>query len=113
MPVIGDHCGMVEAAHSINEPYFRALLRLVGEDTFACRFQRRSAVSKQFTRPGAAQTLVRANPERLNGGTDWPHPSIHAEVMPDGGRLLDLFGLDVIQRRRRILVDTSVRLFGI
>jgi len=27
--------------------------------------------------------------------------------------LLDLFGLDVIQRRRRILVDTSVRLFGI
>ena len=42
MPVIGDHCGMVEAAHSINEPYFRALLRLVGEDTFASRFQRRT-----------------------------------------------------------------------
>ncbi len=24
-------------------------------------------------------------------GTDWPHPSIPAEVMPDDGHLLDLF----------------------
>ena len=35
--------------------------------------------------------LLRANPERLMWGTDWPHPSIPAEVMPDDGHLLDLF----------------------
>jgi len=24
-------------------------------------------------------------------GTDWPHPSIPGEIMPDDGHLLDLF----------------------
>jgi predicted TIM-barrel fold metal-dependent hydrolase len=35
--------------------------------------------------------LVRANPERLLWGTDWPHPQIAARVMPDDGHLIDLF----------------------
>jgi predicted TIM-barrel fold metal-dependent hydrolase len=42
-------------------------------------------------------------------GTDWPHPSIPAEVMPDDGHLLDLTPDE--QMRRRILVDTPARLF--
>ena len=47
-------------------------------------------------------------------GTDWPHPSIPGEIMPDDGHLLGLFhdwtpdpGM-----RRHILVDTPARLFG-
>jgi len=48
-------------------------------------------------------------------GTDWPHPSIAAEVMPDDGHLLDLFyaWTPDEQTRRRILVETPERLFGI
>ena len=58
--------------------------------------------------------LVRANPERLMWGSDWPHPSIAAQIMPDDRHLLDLFfewtpDGDV---RRRILVETPARLFG-
>ncbi len=58
--------------------------------------------------------LIRANPDRLMWGTDWPHTSIPAEVMPDDGHLLDLFQAwtpdpDV---RGRILVETPARLFG-
>jgi predicted TIM-barrel fold metal-dependent hydrolase len=47
------------------------------------------------------------------GGTDWPHPSIAAEAMPDDGHLLD-FCHDWTpdeKTRRRILVDTPARLF--
>ena len=60
------------------------------------------------------QALLRANPERLLWGTDWPHPSIAAAVMPDDGHLLDLFYAWTPDEatRRRILVETPARLFG-
>jgi predicted TIM-barrel fold metal-dependent hydrolase len=47
-------------------------------------------------------------------GTDWPHPSIPAAVMPDDGHLLDLFHAWTPDEnmRRQILVDTPQRLFG-
>ncbi len=46
-------------------------------------------------------------------GTDWPHPQIAAELMPDDGQLVDLFHqwTPKIEDRRRILVDTPARLF--
>jgi predicted TIM-barrel fold metal-dependent hydrolase len=58
--------------------------------------------------------LLRANPERLIWGTDWPHPSIPAEAMPDDGHLLDLFHdwTPDPNVRLRILVETPTRLFG-
>ena len=36
------------------------------------------------------EALVRANPDQLVWGSDWPHPRIEGE-MPDAGHLLDLF----------------------
>ena len=58
--------------------------------------------------------LVAANPERLMWGTDWPHPSIPVDVMPDDGHLLDLFHdwTPDAQVRRQVLVETPTRLFG-
>ena len=35
-------------------------------------------------------TLVRANPEALVWGGDWPHPRVEGE-MPDAGHLFGLF----------------------
>jgi predicted TIM-barrel fold metal-dependent hydrolase len=60
------------------------------------------------------EALIAANPERLMWGTDWPHPSIPADFMPDDGHLLDLFHdwTPDQQMRRRILVGTPARLFG-
>jgi hypothetical protein len=57
--------------------------------------------------------LLRANPERLLWGTDWPHPSIDADVMPDDGQLVDLFHQWTPDKRARqlILVETPGRLF--
>jgi 2-pyrone-4,6-dicarboxylate lactonase len=118
MPVIVDHYGMVEAARGVNEPNFQALVKLVGEGAVHVKLSAPYRVSTQFPDYADAcvlhQALVAANPERLLWGTDWPHPSIAAAVMPDDGHLLDLFfdWTPEEATRRRILVETPQRLFG-
>jgi predicted TIM-barrel fold metal-dependent hydrolase len=118
LPVIVDHYGMADAARGVNEPNFQALLKLVGEGAVHVKVSAPYRVSTQFPDYADArllhEALVRANPERLMWGTDWPHPSIAAAAMPDDGHLLDLFlewtpDADV---RRKILVETPQRLFG-
>lgn len=58
--------------------------------------------------------LLRANRERFIWGTDWPHPQIAAELMPDDGHLVDLFNrwTPDPKDKIRILIDTPARLFG-
>ncbi len=117
MPVIVDHMLMVPAELGVNEPNFQALLRLVGEGQVHVKVSAPYRLSTNFpdypdVRP-FHEALVRANPERLMWGTDWPHPSIPAEIMPDDGHLLDLFHDWTPDERMRqtILVDTPTRLF--
>jgi 2-pyrone-4,6-dicarboxylate lactonase len=118
MPVIVDHLGMVPAARGVDEENFQALLKLVGEGRAYVKLSAVYRLSTQFPDYADARplhdALVRANPERLLWGTDWPHPSIAAEAMPDDGHLVDLFHdwTSDEKIRRRILVDTPARLFG-
>ena len=118
MPVIVDHYGMVAASSGINEPNFQALLKLVGEGHVHVKVSAPYRISKRYPDYADAralhEALVRANPERLMWGTDWPHPWIPAAVMPDDGHLLDLLfdWTPDETNRRRILVKTPARLFG-
>jgi 2-pyrone-4,6-dicarboxylate lactonase len=118
LTVIVDHLGMVPAAQGVNDPNFQALLNLVDDGHAYVKLSAVYRLSTQFPDYPDAQplhdALLAANPERLMWGTDWPHPSIPAAVMPDDGHLLDLFHAWTPgeQTRRRILVDTPARLFG-
>ncbi len=118
MPVIVDHLGMVPAVQGVGDANFQALLKLVGEGHVYVKLSAVYRFSTQYPDYADARVLhdalVRANPERLMWGTDWPHPSIPAEVMPDDGHLLDLFHDWTPHQavRRRILVDTPARLFA-
>ena len=93
-------------------------MKLVGEGAVHVKLSAPYRVSTQFPDYADARALhellVAANPERLMWGTDWPHPSIAADVMPDDGHLLDLFFDWTPDEtvRRRILVETPQRLFG-
>jgi 2-pyrone-4,6-dicarboxylate lactonase len=117
LPVIVDHYGMVQAARGVNEPNFQALLRLVGDGHAYVKVSAPYRVSKLYPDYADAcalhQALVAASPERLMWGTDWPHPSIPADVMPDDGHLLDLLFDWTPEEavRRKILVETPQRLF--
>jgi len=118
MPVVVDHMLHIPAARSVNDANFRALVKLVGEGHLYAKVSAPYRLSNQFPDyPNAKpfhDALVRANPERLMWGTDWPHPSIPGDIMPDDGHLLDLFydWTPEEATRRRILVETPARLFG-
>jgi predicted TIM-barrel fold metal-dependent hydrolase len=117
MPVVVDHLGMVPAAQGVADPNFQALLTLVGDGQVYVKLSAVYRCSAQYPDYADARVmhdaLIRANPERLIWGTDWPHPSIAAAAMPDDGHLLDLFHdwTPDPDARRRILVDTPARLF--
>jgi 2-pyrone-4,6-dicarboxylate lactonase len=118
MPVIVDHMLNIPAELGTGDATFQALLKLVGEGHVHVKLSAAYRLSAQFPDYADARpfhdALVRTNPERMMWGTDWPHLSIAAEVMPDDGHLLDLFmdWTPDAETRRRILVDTPERLFG-
>jgi 2-pyrone-4,6-dicarboxylate lactonase len=118
MPVIVDHLGMVPASAGVTDANFQALLKLVGDGHVHVKLSAVYRLSERFPDYADARplhdALIGANPERLIWGTDWPHPSMAAKVMPDDGHLLDLFHrwTPDEQTRRRILVDTPARLFA-
>ena len=61
-----------------------------------------------------AAALVSANPDHLVWGSDWPHPAIPQQHMPNDGALLDRL-VDWVPDaalRQRILVDNPARLYG-
>ena len=59
------------------------------------------------------EALVRANPERLVWGSDWPHPRVEGE-MPDAGHLFELFQMWTpdLPTQHRILVTSPAKLYG-
>ena len=117
LPVVIDHMGRTDARAGTSAPGFQSLLRLVGDG--GCWVKLSGAHRLSMRAPDYAEVrpfheaLVRANPDRLIWGTDWPHPRIEGE-MPNAGHLLDLFNEwtpDAIVRRK-ILVDNPARLYG-
>ncbi len=118
MPVVLDHLAEFNATLGAEHPSFQSLLRLVGDGV--CWAKLSAPYRGSHAGPGyddmrpLHQALVQANPERLVWGTDWPHPSIPAERMPNDGRLLNLL-LDWVPdpaTRERILARNPARLYG-
>jgi D-galactarolactone isomerase len=61
-----------------------------------------------------AQAFVKAAPERLVWGSDWPHPSEQNGTLPDDALLFDLLAVWAGDEatRKRILVDNPEALYG-
>jgi len=61
-----------------------------------------------------AAAYVKAAPQRLVWGSDWPHPSEPKERKPDDARVFDLFAhcAGDAAAFRRILVDNPAELYG-
>ena len=117
LPVLIDHMGRTDARAGTRTPGFQSLLRLVGDGGCWVKVSGAHRLSTQAPDyPGARpfhEALVRANPDRLVWGSDWPHPRIEGE-MPDAGKLFDLFCEWTPDEavRKCILVDNPAKLFG-
>jgi predicted TIM-barrel fold metal-dependent hydrolase len=117
LPVLIDHMGRTDARAGTGTPGFQSLLRLVGEGGCWVKVSGAHRLSNNAPHYPEArpfhEALVRANPEQLVWGSDWPHPRIEG-VMPDAGKLFDLFceWTPDAGTRKRILVDNPARLYG-
>jgi 2-pyrone-4,6-dicarboxylate lactonase len=117
IPLVIDHMGRAKAAAGINQPAFRALLKLLcanplawvkisGADRLAGKAPLNDAIP-------FARALIEAAPNRVLWGTDWPHPNVSAN-MPNDGELVNLFFriVDDAALQRQILVSNPQLLYG-
>jgi len=116
IPFIIDHMGRVEGRRGLEQPGFRQLLELLKDNPHAwvkiSGPERVSATGKPFLDAVPfAQALVKAAPDRVLWGTDFPHPNV--KWMPNDGELVDLFAKMVEDdaTRQQILVDNPTKLY--
>jgi predicted TIM-barrel fold metal-dependent hydrolase len=118
VPFIIDHMGRVPTQAGLNQQPFLQLLE-VARSNERCWVkisgaERISSLGPPFTDAAPfAQALIKAAPDRILWGTDWPHPNI-AKHMPNDGDLVDLVPLFApdAATQKRILVDNPQRLYG-
>ncbi len=112
-----DHMGDIQAALGTEQPAFQALLRLLDTGRGWTKLSAGYHASQQFPPyPEViplAHALVKARPDRLLWGSDWPHinpgkPMLNSTEYFD--LLLDWVPDDDV--RDRILVDNPARLYG-
>jgi predicted TIM-barrel fold metal-dependent hydrolase len=115
--VVIDHLGRIPEPDGIHHPGFTAVRRLLDSGRIWVKLTEPYEDSKvgppYADTSKVAQAYVRAAPERMLWGTDWPHPTQRG-AKPNDALLLDLLSdwAPNEPTRRRILVDNPAELFG-
>jgi len=115
--VVIDHLGRIPQPEGIKHPAFAAVCRLLDEGRTWVKVTEPYEDSKlgppYADSTEVARAYVRAAPERILWGTDWPHPTQRA-IKPDDALLVDLLTdwAPDDHTRRRILVENPAELFG-
>ncbi len=114
VPVVIDHMGGFDVGAGIDAPGFAALRRLLADGNAwvkLCVYRNLPGKGDLERGRPFQQALVRANPQRLLWGSDWPH--LRVEPAPDTARLLATFmdWTDDPATVDRILVDNPTLLY--
>jgi predicted TIM-barrel fold metal-dependent hydrolase len=116
-PFVLDHLARITVAEGITSVPFRALLRLL--DTDRC-YVKLASLYRLSSEPYPHRDLlpmidavVRARPDRIIWGSNWPHPILYDRPMPDDGDLVDLIPLWVPDpgAQHAMLVENPARLY--
>jgi len=117
LPVVIDHMGRVLVVDGVDQAPFQSLLSRLrdSEDLWVkvSGAERISAAGPPFSDAVPfASACIKAAPDRVIWGTDWPHPNV--KTMPNDGDLVDLIPqmAPTIELQRQLLVDNPARLFG-
>lgn len=116
LPIVLDHMGNVDGSKGANQPGVQQMCRLLAEGRIWVKVSGSYRVSTQYPDyPDARaihEALVKANPEQVIWGSDWPHPRLEKD-MPEDGHLLDLFNewTPDAGLRKKILVDNPQKLY--
>jgi len=90
--VVIDHMGGFDVSAGIDDPGFRCLLSLVesGQTWVKLCAYRNLLAEPDFERGQPFHdALLKANPDRLLWGSDWPH--LRVQPLPDAANLLEVF----------------------
>ena len=111
------HLGYMKTDKGIEHPGFQALLRLMKAGKAWVKLTGPYRISLQ-TMPHAdtdvyAHELIKAAPQQVVWGSDWPHVMVKG-AMPNDGDICDLLGNWVQDEavRKQVLVDNPARLYG-
>ena len=115
--VVFDHMGHMPTSIGVNHPGFKKMLRMLEKEKAWAKLSGPYRITCQKSMPykdtmAYAQTILKANSERVVWATDWPHPCINVP-MPNDGDLLDLLCIWAPDEalRKRILVDNPAKLY--
>ena len=128
IPVVFDHFGGAQASLGLTQPGWTDLIDLVRSGQAYVKISGAYRASKQAPDyPDVApfaEALIRANPDRIVWGSDWPHPNSTpsstrrvSDISPllqiDDGRLLNRLAVWAPDPsvRKKILVDNPARLY--
>jgi 2-pyrone-4,6-dicarboxylate lactonase len=115
--VVIDHMGRPDPRKGVNAPGFQALIRLLQSGRGWAKLSAPYRTSQQEPPyddiTPFAHALVKAAPDRLVWGSDWPHVLLET-TMPNDGDLVDQIAVWIPDEkiRQRILVDNAERLYG-
>jgi predicted TIM-barrel fold metal-dependent hydrolase len=118
-PIVFDHLAHLPEPAGIMHPAFGVIVDLMQKGKAWVKL----SGAYQDTKIGpptyadsttVAQAYVKAAPERLVWGSDWPHPSEAVDKKPDDALLFDLLSVWAPDEavRTKILVDNPVKLYG-
>ncbi len=125
IPTVIDHMARCRPADGLDQPAFRLLLDLLGNDRFwvkICGADKFSALKQTRAAEGfpfadmipLGQAVIAAAPDRVIWGSDWPHGNtFEPGRIPNEGDLLDLIAemAGDAETLGKILVDNPSRLY--
>jgi predicted TIM-barrel fold metal-dependent hydrolase len=116
VPLVIAHFASIQAAHGMDQPDFRLLLEWLQEGFCWVKLSAPNRISRAPRWADVtplAQALVRARPDRLLWGSDWPHVNAKT-AMPNSTDLLDCLSDWVPDEatRTQILVRNPEALYG-
>ena len=116
-PIVFDHLGRLPQPAGVDDPAFAIIRRLIDQGRTWVKVSGAYLDTKVGPPSYAdvtkvAQAFVKAAPERMVWGSDWPHPS--ASPKPDDAVLLDLLleWAPDEPTRHRILLENPQALYG-
>jgi predicted TIM-barrel fold metal-dependent hydrolase len=118
-PLVFDHLGHLPQPQGIGHPAFGVIRRLIDKGRTWVKLSGAYIDSKigppsyaDATR--VAQAYVKAAPERMVWGSDWPHPGLGFDNKPNDAVLFDLLSAWAPDdsTRHRILVENPETLYG-
>ena len=117
--LVFDHLGHLPEPQGVDHPAFGVIRRLIDKGKAWVKISG-AYIDTKIGPPSyadstkVAQAYVKAAPERMVWGSDWPHPGLGFDNKPNDAVLFDLLSLWVPNEadRHRILVENPQTLYG-